>query len=451
MAYDKTVERIDNQQPGFQQLAKQTLSWIVYATRQLSVLELRHALAVEDDSIELDEDNLAEIDEIIHACAGLVTLEEDTNIIRLVHYTTQEYLEHKFLTWEPLGEEAITRTCLTYLSFDLFKIKKDQPREFRFNNAYFLDYAIDTWHNHAEHCWNDAVEQLVVSFLEGDPQILNDGASRYIRLHNKLYSDFRVNSFKTMHFAALFGLARTATALLQAGYNTRVVDWDKRTPLTYAAEFGHQAVARLLLKDADLQDKEGNTPLHFAAENGHEKIVKLLLDCEGIDVNGTGSNFSPLNLAIQRGHEGVAKLLLERADIDVSRGPLGSRDTALMSCAMDGSEGILQQLLKRDDLDLNCRNDQGETALMLAAENGNTKVFKQLLEKPGVEVHLKNWKNQTLLMLSVTGSSLEIVELLLNQEDINVNCQDNKGQTALILAIFWEKDTVVPKLLGKKN
>ncbi|KAL8789145.1 MAG: hypothetical protein Q9195_006966 [Heterodermia aff. obscurata] len=445
MAYDKTIERIDDQQPGFRQLAKQTLSWIVYATRPLSVLELRHALAVEDEATELDKENLAETDEIIRACAGLVTVEQETKSIRLVHYTTQEYLEHKFLTWEPLAEEAIVRTCLTYLSFDVFKTDlRDMNSMFwqdkyerKLKRMYLLRYAIDTWHNHAKRCWNDVVERLVFSFLEENSQILHYDAQVYLRKYGGVYQKLAdVTGFKSIHFAALFDLARLVPALLQAGYNTRVVDRKKRTPLTYAAEFGHEAVAELMLRDAGICDENGYTPLHFASENGNESIVKLLLNYEGIDMNAQDflCHDTPLNLAIENGHKRVVRLLLERDEIDVSRGPFGNRKTALMSCAISGSDGVLQQLLKRNDVDLNCKNDRGETALMLAIQRGNTKVFKRLLRTPSVEVHHKYHKNITLLILAVSNylASEDLVELILNRKDIDVNCKDEDGRTALM-------------------
>ena len=472
-AYDKTTERIDNQQPGFQQLAKQTLSWIVYATRQLSLLELRHALAVEDKATELDEENLAEADEIVSACAGLVTIERDTDIIRLVHYTTQEYLERKFLTWEPFAEEALTRTCLNYLSFDVFTTKDpgfptSYPGSCRyelvdaFKKAHFLDYAVDAWHNHAEHCWNDVVEKLVFSFLEGDPQILNYGALRYIEVHDKFFYPRRPEEveFATMHIVALFGLDRIAAALLQAGYDTQVESITERTPLTYAAEFGNEAVAKLLLKDVNVCDKYGYTPLHLAAEYGHENIVKLLLECEGINVNAQGSDtrfeiqVTPLNFAIEYGHEKVVSLLLERDDIDLSRGPLGNRNTALMSCAVGGSEDILQGLIERDDVDLNCGDDEGNTALMIAARYGNEEVFKRLLECSNVEVQCKNLRNQTPLMLAAEIGEKEIVELLLDREDTDVNCKDDEGQTALMWAASLYDSSgisIIRKLLKREE
>ena len=474
MAYDKTIERIDNQPPGFQQLAKQTLSWIVYATRQLGVLELRHALAVEDEATELDEENLAETDEIIHACAGLVTIEQDTSIIRLVHYTTQEYLEHKFLTWEPLAETAITRTCLTYLSFDVMKDNTDalrsgsQPlRNFyrkpkALKNLRFLDYAVDSWHHHAEHCWNDVVEQLILSFLEEDPQVLHYGVGRYMRGNNIDYSVrseyFRMNGCKSVHFVALFGLARIATALLQAGYNIRVVDGHKRTPLIYAARFGHLAVAKLLLKDVNFSDDKGGTPLYYAAKNGHESIVKLLLSCEGIDVNAQSlKNYdTPLRTAIRNGHEGVVRLLLERDDIDVKGRKLDSsedsaEDPALITAVTSGYKGILEQLLGRDDVDLNCSDIQGDTALIWAIKLGKFDVVKKLLMREEIDINRQNNQNRTALIWAAELGKCDVVDRLLMRREIDVNCQDNQGRTALIWAAELGKCDVVDRLLMRRE
>jgi hypothetical protein len=92
-AYDQAVERIDGQKSGFRRLAKKALSWITCAKRPLITSELQHALAVNINDAEIDRENLRDIEDIVSVCAGLVTVDKESNVIRLVHYTTQEYFE----------------------------------------------------------------------------------------------------------------------------------------------------------------------------------------------------------------------------------------------------------------------------------------------------------------------------------------------------------------------
>jgi hypothetical protein len=60
---------------------------------QLATIELQHALGVEVSESELDEENFSQIEDIVSVYAGLVIINEESGIIRLVHYTTQECLE----------------------------------------------------------------------------------------------------------------------------------------------------------------------------------------------------------------------------------------------------------------------------------------------------------------------------------------------------------------------
>ena len=98
-AYTKVIERIEGQQTSFRNLARKILLWITHVKKPLTTLELRHALAVEVGEPKLDEDNLTSTDLMVSVCAGLVTVDEKSDIIRLVHYTTQEYFERTWTSW----------------------------------------------------------------------------------------------------------------------------------------------------------------------------------------------------------------------------------------------------------------------------------------------------------------------------------------------------------------
>lgn len=62
----------------------------------------------------------------------------------------------------------------------------------------------------------------------------------------------------------------------------------------------------------DLKDIFGRTPLSLAAENGHEMVVKLLLATDGVDLESADdTGETPLTWAAGAGQVEVVKLLLE--------------------------------------------------------------------------------------------------------------------------------------------
>ncbi|RYP13640.1 hypothetical protein DL767_010650 [Monosporascus sp. MG133] len=151
-AYDEAIKRIDSQLPEDTALAKSVLSWITYAQRPLTTGELCHALAVEPGEDELDQDNIPDVEDIVSVCAGLVTVDRESNIIRLVHYTTQEYFERIREHWNPSAQQEITSTCLTYLSLGPFRsgsCPSDKVFEDRVEQYSLLDYAARYWGRHA--------------------------------------------------------------------------------------------------------------------------------------------------------------------------------------------------------------------------------------------------------------------------------------------------------------
>jgi len=117
----------------------------------------------------------------------------------------------------------------------------------------------------------------------------------------------------------------------------------KPMPLWLAAEGGHEAVVKELLKKGEnpnSYDGDGQTALWLAAMGGHEAIVKMLLQ------KGASTKFTellgrtPLRVASERGHEGIARLLLEYDACSKSAGPI-RQDCALVErvgiqCAAEG-------------------------------------------------------------------------------------------------------------------
>jgi hypothetical protein len=112
-AYKEAMERITEQDADGEKLAKQVLSWITCAKRPLITVELQHAIAVKPGMSGFDKQSQPDIEDVVSVCAGLVTVDEESGIVRLVHYTTQEYFERKQGKWFPNIKTDIAAICVT--------------------------------------------------------------------------------------------------------------------------------------------------------------------------------------------------------------------------------------------------------------------------------------------------------------------------------------------------
>ncbi|KAI1430074.1 hypothetical protein F5Y12DRAFT_793229 [Xylaria sp. FL1777] len=319
-AYESAIKRIKAQPQEQARRAEQVLSWIICAKRPLTKQELRHALAVEPDTLELDEDNLPEIEDVVSVCAGLVTVDEESSIVRLVHYTTQEYFARTQSEWFPNAQLSIVRACTTYLSYRDFNSGRSRfESHFKGRLEFYplYDYAAQNWGYHGREV---SICEDVKFFLQQEGQV--EAAGQALLLSGSRYVLTRwITKCTGLHLAAWFGL-NEVIATIFGDWNMDVIDHIGRTPLSWAAENGQEATVKLLLAtegvNPDSKDEFGQTPLSWAAEKGHEDIVKLLLATEGVnpdskdevDPNSNdGYGRTLLSWAARYRHEAVVELL----------------------------------------------------------------------------------------------------------------------------------------------
>ncbi|KAJ7153990.1 hypothetical protein C8R43DRAFT_863665, partial [Mycena crocata] len=119
--YKEVMQRINQQGKDDKKVAHSALAWISNAKRLLHVSELREALAVEQGTLGLDPDNLLNMNFVLSVCAGLVVIDPAEGVVRLVHQTTQDYLDRTQEIHFPSAQTDITTTCITYLSFKVFE------------------------------------------------------------------------------------------------------------------------------------------------------------------------------------------------------------------------------------------------------------------------------------------------------------------------------------------
>ena len=82
--YVATWNRIESQPVSKASLARRVLLWVVYSTRSLTVEELRYAVAVSPDTLKFERTLLVPLDTLMSACCGLLVLEKETKVARLV-------------------------------------------------------------------------------------------------------------------------------------------------------------------------------------------------------------------------------------------------------------------------------------------------------------------------------------------------------------------------------
>jgi hypothetical protein len=154
--YDEMMDRICSQDAEDANLAKQVLSWILFAKRPLKTTELQQAIATKPGSTNLDEEALTDEDILVSVCAGIVTIDREGNLIRFVHYTVQTYFERPEVLGKqfPEAQTRIGTTCLTYLGFDVFdkplyrEVRRGVSRMERVRRHFFGNYAAKYWGEH---------------------------------------------------------------------------------------------------------------------------------------------------------------------------------------------------------------------------------------------------------------------------------------------------------------
>ena len=82
--YRCTWRRIEAQTEDEVSLATTAIIWLTYAYQSLTVTELQHALAVSDNMEGFDEDDIVAEELIISVCCGLIVVDGESRIVRLV-------------------------------------------------------------------------------------------------------------------------------------------------------------------------------------------------------------------------------------------------------------------------------------------------------------------------------------------------------------------------------
>ena len=503
--YDEAILRVEEQNSDYRELAEKALRWVAYTYRPLQVEALQEALAIELEDLDFDVEAIQPIGLILDVCAGLLIYDEENEIVRLVHYTAQDYFDNLASSRYDDAHVLIAKECLVYLNYGVFQNSQastddevsgtsdaasvgsisdassdSQEEEYLFH---LFHYATTFWAQHAMTKRDLTLGiQEVHQFLARHPRIFLQTPYRYDDDPYKPYPSpidncSRLKSHHGCEIAAFYGLNdelevfctgiegaqapfhyldsslhlavrtgqyRATEIVLDHGAAIDNMDWWS-TALHQAIELSHLDLINLLLArgaDVDARDGLGETPLLLAGRNSREDCIIALLN-HGADIHVKGSDgVMVLHSACDRGLLNIVNILLAH---NVNADERDERGRTPLFLAVNNSHtGCIHALLDHG-ANLDIRNNFGRTGLHKAASNGNLNTVNILLAR-GAEIEVRNRSGQTpLLMAAERGHNDCILALIGSGADVNV--QGDDGFTPLHLASAADSIEIKVELL----
>lgn len=395
---------------------------------------------------KFDEEAIYAEDILVSVCAGLVTVDRNSKVIRLVHYTTQGYFERKRSELSPRSQLEIhieiAKVCITYLELD--DLRSDEltheeehievSDELRAKYP-FLDYAGGHWGHHARGYTEYYVGNMIYRLLQN-----------YSTL--RLACDI-IDDTGFWNFGPIPGM----TLLIHFGLEHLIshVRLCSDSCLTCAIRYRDDTLVFLLTdRDANwYDDGEHFTNAGFSTYEleGKEDIVRLLAD-KGVMVD----------FSVDSGEFLLARSLLkysgaERCEPMLTLLKLGATFdpqnityyTPLMCAVIGGDKWDVYDLLDVG-VDVNEKNQRGRDALNYAALARHEAVVIPLLDA-GADIHSRDEEGMTALCAACQGGNRNIVKLLL-KKGADISVQDTYGRTPVSIATEGGQETLIQLLLN---
>ena len=476
--YNKLVRDMDERSASLK-----LIQWICFAARPLSLDELRWAMVVEADGpcMSLREcqskedyvrDRVTMERRVKTLSCGLAEaiMSSNRRVVQFIHQSVKDFfiekgmsaLEGSLMTTDLVIGSAhyrLSRTCIRFLAMEEIAPSTTHNRARLMSDFPLLHYATTSWVAHVSKSedMKQSQDDLLAYFDWPSERLVQLWVWLYGILEQ--YSDACPSKgTRMLHIVARYRLIGPLQVILrktdQVVTDINAKDDFGQTPLSLAAENGHEAVVKLLLAedgvDINSKDRYGWTPLSWAVKYKYEVVIKLLLAKDGVDINAKdGLGRTPLSLAAGNGHAAVIKLLLAEEGVDINSKSSDSR-TPLLLAIENKHEAAVKLLLSKDGVDVNCEGKYGWTPLSWAAENGNEEVVKLVLAKDDVDVNFKDsFYGRRALSWAVKNNHEAVVKLLLAKDAVDINSRDRDRWTPLSWAVNNDHEAIIKLLLAK--
>lgn len=460
--YKSYIERIGGRQQGL--IALRALMWVYGSYRPFSPEELLEALSIDDTDVDLDPTGIPTMEAVMNISDGLLTFEKESNTIRLVHETLQEFLNRLHKQILPGCHLMISRSLAIYLNFESFNVSRDifSPHDWMTLGALrrshkLLGYAFLHWEHHVSNggCQATSIGLNVVNRIASNSVLLSfiteAGLLRLPLL--------KPEGFLPLHVAVLW-----KSEIIVRGYLGLLSDHDRRLSIDHRSEVGLTAlhlaaivndvrIAEILIEhgaNIDARDKNNRTLLHFAAACSSNDVLGLILSrCSSrtrvLTDNADTDGVRPLHAALQFGNvEGAEELLAAGAQIEAIT---ASGQTALHYAAQF-APGAANLLLERG-ASIQAVSKNGRDALQWACVGADHDCIRLLLDH-GAQPNTKSKDVESPLHL-LAKATIELLDMAISLIEMGavLDDVDEEGSTPLHNAIKTKNFAIAAHLISQ--
>ena len=419
--YSEIYEKILSEDPEELEAAKRSLMWLMCSRRPLSSREWVNFTYWPE---QVGEDIGVASDSLLEICRNLVTVDNQSQVVRFSHLSVQEYLENLDDFNTEKANSMAARLCLSTL------LSNETPNPPPFN------YSVGYWMEHvSQYTGSQDILDLLRNFL-GTGENPGQAYCNWFQIATE----------------GRFGMLPGHGSHLGFDHLHASLNHLRSKPLNpvfavchYDLGISFQEFLGWGTFDINSRNMDGETLLHIASLAGNEQTVKSLLQ-NGADVNIQNGRSSlgrvyctPLGSAIRSGHARTAVMLL---DFGAGISFLGVPCINTLEWAAEiGDRKVFEAILNRER-----NNEINETVLVAAARNNNTtEILRMLLDKdPTIQITeailagaAENWcrGEEALEVLLARDSTIQITE--------GVLCAATSNSLKKVLKMLLARDPAI--------
>jgi len=225
-----------------------------------------------------------------------------------------------------------------------------------------------------------------------------------------------ITESSTLHFASFYNCLPIVKLLVSKGANLNLINKSGLTPLMWAIEKGHTAIAKFLLSsgaDITISDTQGFTALHKAVLNGNTEVLSAIISASKnvseFKINAfSGQGLTALHQAAYHGNIRALRILCDHgADVNLAA---TNKTTALHMAASRNQTEVVRVLLEYN-ANFDAQDAHIRTPLHYACIFGHSEVA-QILHDAGASHSVADFQNQSPLSISERDGMDELIQIL---------------------------------------